>query len=243
MYVSMPPYSLFAKNLKDFISRAPSLPKIEVDTIIEFLPVDRIATVNFVAIEFVKAALERINNKLPSEQSLSDGQQNLGQKESFNSSDVFIVHGHDDSMKTSVADFVHKIELNPIILHVQPDGGRTIIEKFHDCSDVGFAIILYSPDDEMLEGKKRARQNVVFEHGFFLGKLGRDKVVGLVKDSEIIELPSDLQGVLYKPFVDKWEAEVVKEMRHYGIEITFTGFELTPESGLYHWCRAASGGF
>lgn len=132
---------------------------------------------------------------------------------------VFIVHGHDDLMKISVSNFVRKIDFNPIILHEQPDGGRTIIEKFHDYSDVAYAIILYSPDDEMKTGKKRARQNVVFEHGFFISALGRGRVVGLVKESDEMEIPSDLAGVLYKPFNDNWAFAVAKEMNHCGLNV------------------------
>lgn len=137
----------------------------------------------------------------------------------ISSSNVFIVHGHDDFMKVAVANFVRKIGLTPIILHEQPDGGRTIVEKFHDYSDVAYAIILYSPDDEMKSGKKRARQNVVLEHGFFISKLGRERVVGLVKEAENIEIPSDLNGVLYKPFNDTWEFAVAKEMKHCGLNV------------------------
>ena len=146
-------------------------------------------------------------------------QEEMGQSKSIDSKNIFIVHGHDDLMKVYVANFVRKIGLSPIILHEQPDGGRTIIEKFHDYSDVAFAIILYSPDDEMKSGKKRARQNVVLEHGFFISKLGRDRVVGLVKSPDEVEIPSDLNGVLYKPFNETWEFAVAKEMNHCGLDV------------------------
>ena len=136
-----------------------------------------------------------------------------------NSKSIFIVHGHDEHMKMAASNFVRKIGFNPIILHEQPDGGNTIIEKFQEYSDVAFAIILYSPDDEMKNDKKRARQNVVFEHGFFIGKFGRNRVVALMKDADDIEKPSDLQGVLYKPFDTNWELAVAKEMKHSGLDI------------------------
>ena len=143
----------------------------------------------------------------------------IDQGKHIDSKNVFIVHGHDELMKVSVANFVRKVGFNPIILHEQPDGGRTIIEKFHDYSDVAYAIILYSPDDEMKSGKKRARQNVVLEHGFFISRLGRERVVGLVKDPDEIEIPSDLNGVLYKPFNGTWEFAVAKEMNHCGLNV------------------------
>ncbi len=109
---------------------------------------------------------------------------------------VFVVHGHDEKLKTQVEQFLERLGLQPIILHKQPDQGQTIIEKFEKHSDVSFAIVLFTPDDE---GRKksakpnwsdpvfveesplapRTRQNVILEFGYFLGKLGRSKVCGL----------------------------------------------------------------
>lgn len=132
---------------------------------------------------------------------------------------VFIVHGHDNEMKESVARFVENMGLIAIILHEQPDRGRTIIEKFEDYSNVSYAIILYSSDDKTLEGRNRARQNVVFEHGFFIGKFGRGKVIGLNKTDCDIELQSDLNGVLYIPFDSNWKFQLAKEMRGAGLII------------------------
>lgn len=215
---NMPPYSLFSNNLMDFIERNPSLPMIEVDEIRKNLSINRYS-VNSVAIGAIKSALEGIKNKFASQQLILDNSHNNNQLNIANLSDVFIVHGHDDLMKLSVSNFVRKLGFNPIILHEQIDRGRTIIEKFENCSNVAYAIILYSPDDKMETGKMRARQNVVFEHGFFIGKLGRNRVVGLFKDSDCIEIPSDLQGILYKSFNRNWEFDVAKEMKNSGLDI------------------------
>jgi len=110
--------------------------------------------------------------------------------------EVFIVHGHDDGLVHEVARFIDKIGLIPVILHEQPDKGRTIIEKFEDHSaSCGFAIILMTPDDvgsqkhQLSNQSPRARQNVIFELGFFVGKLGRQRVCALRKGN--IELPTD----------------------------------------------------
>jgi hypothetical protein len=96
---------------------------------------------------------------------------------------VFLVHGHDDAVKHEVARVLEKLDLEPIILHERPDEGRTIIEKFEDYADVGFAVVLMTGDDKggdksapPAEYRLRARQNVLLEMGFFLGKLGRGKV-------------------------------------------------------------------
>lgn len=139
--------------------------------------------------------------------------------------DIFIVHGHDEAAKQAVARFLEKLNLNTIILHEKPDKGRTIIEKFEDYSDVGFAIILLTPDDmgykngEPGEVKPRARQNVIFELGYFIGKLGRGNVCALYKEG--IELPSDIQGVLYvqMDLAEGWHMKLAREIKHAGIEV------------------------
>ena len=141
---------------------------------------------------------------------------------------IFIVHGHSEEMKESVARMISKIELVPIILHEQPNKGRTIIEKFTDHSEVNFAVALLSADDfaysikeKPEEGKLRARQNVILELGFFIGKLGRDRVVALVEPSDNFEFPSDYQGVIYIPF-DKngnWKFSLTKELMACGYKV------------------------
>jgi predicted nucleotide-binding protein len=146
---------------------------------------------------------------------------------------VFVVHGHDEKLKTQVASFLKKLGLEPIILHEQPDQSQTIIEKLEKNSDVSFAIVLLTPDDE---GSKkfakphwsdpvfpetppimpRARQNVIFEFGYFLGKLGRSKLCVLYCDG--VELPSDFSGGLYKKVDDTelWQRELLKELKEAG---------------------------
>jgi len=142
------------------------------------------------------------------------------------SNKVFIVHGHDDYLKTEVARFVEKIGYEAVILHEQANAGSTIIEKIERNSDVGFAIILYTPCDEGKskldeDYKSRARQNVVFEHGYFIAKLGRSNVTALYK-GEDIELPNDISGVVYvKHDSGAWKYEVAKEMKASGYIVDF----------------------
>lgn len=137
--------------------------------------------------------------------------------------DVFIVHGHDSGAKEEVARFVERLRLNAVILHEQPDVGQTVIEKFTKHSDVGYAIILYTPCDEgkaITESayKKRARQNVIFEHGYFVAKLGRSNVCALVRND--VEIPSDLSGVLYIPMDGQWKYRVIDELKEAGYAVS-----------------------
>lgn len=142
---------------------------------------------------------------------------------------IFVVHGHDEEMKQSVARIIEKLGLKPIILHEQPHQGRTIIEKFTEYADgVSFAVVLLSPDDKGYKkdrsseaAKFRARQNVILELGFFLGKLGRNNVVALFKNESNFELPSDYDGVLYTPFDNsgRWQFDLVRELKSAGYDV------------------------
>lgn len=137
---------------------------------------------------------------------------------------IFIVHGHDNEMVHAAARLVAHLGFEPVILIEQPNQGRTIIEKFEDFSDVPFAIVLFSPDDQgkavnETDLKPRPRQNVVFELGFFIGKLGRDKVVVLHKVVENFEMLSDFQGVLFEPFREGWEFKIAREIKSAGFDV------------------------
>ena len=141
------------------------------------------------------------------------------------SRDIFIVHGHDEAAKQEVARVIEKLELHAIILHEQPDKGRTIIEKFEHHSDVGFAVVLLTPDDmgypkdTPSEVKPRARQNVVLELGYFIGILGRSNVCPLLKGD--VEIPNDYAGVLYKKMdaSGAWRFELAREIKGAGIDV------------------------
>ncbi len=141
---------------------------------------------------------------------------------------VFVVHGHDETMKQSVCVFLSSLGLDPIVLHERPNRGRTIIEKFTEYAAVGFAVVLLSPDDvgavklDAPTGlRPRARQNVILELGFFLGKLGRDRVMALAGSDADFELPSDYSGVLFTAFdaPGKWQFDLVRELNAAGYKV------------------------
>ncbi|PNQ72871.1 nucleotide-binding protein [Hanstruepera neustonica] len=137
---------------------------------------------------------------------------------------IFIVHGHNDHIKTDVARTLEKLGLEPIILSEQPNQGQTIIEKFELHSDVGFAVVLMTADDlgrvkTSNEDQFRARQNVIIEMGYFIGKLGRSNVFPMYEDG--VELPSDLHGILYNSIDDAktWKFKLVKELTASGYQV------------------------
>lgn len=117
----------------------------------------------------------------------------------FLSRRVFVVHGHDDGAREAVARFLEKIDFEPIILHEQASQNRTVMEKIEAHREVGFAVVLLTPDDEgCVKGGKptpRARQNVLLELGYFMGYLGRQRVCALKRGE--LEIPSDYLGVVW----------------------------------------------
>jgi len=139
---------------------------------------------------------------------------------------VFLVHGHDMAALHETARFLEKLNQDVIILHEQPNQGKTIIEKFVEYSEVGFAVVLLTPDDRggtfstTLENQvPRARQNVIFELGYFIGKLGRNRVCALYSPG--VEIPSDYSGVLFIELDDRgaWRLSLAREMKAAGFKI------------------------
>lgn len=139
---------------------------------------------------------------------------------------VFLIHGHDVESKQEIARFIESRNLNTVILDEQPSQGKTIIEKFEAHSDVGFAIALLTEDDvgstkdgREEEEKYRARQNVIFELGYFMGKIGRGRVCLMQKGE--IEFPSDLHGIIYIPIDESggWKFKLLKEIKATGLPV------------------------
>lgn len=136
---------------------------------------------------------------------------------------VFVVHGHDEAAKESVARFLERIGFEAIILHEQASQGMTVIEKIEAHGDVGFAVVLLTPDDtggkEGADAAPRARQNVILELGYFIGRLGRARVTALRRGD--VEVPSDFGGVVYEVFDagGGWKQALAKELTAAGFEI------------------------
>ncbi|MDM1036286.1 nucleotide-binding protein [Myroides odoratimimus] len=194
------------------------------DNFLDVLESSKIVGFNKKNINLIKEAIDIHNSK-----EFVEKQDEIKNSKKTNSTlsnkKVFIVHGHDELAKTEVARFVEKLGLEAIILHEQVNSGKTIIEKIEEFSNVGFGIVLYTPcdvgsnKDNKEQLKSRARQNVVFEHGYLIGKIGRNNVCALVKDQ--IEIPNDISGVVYIPldFHKAWQVTIAKELRNSGYDI------------------------
>lgn len=136
---------------------------------------------------------------------------------------VFVVHGHDEGARETVARFLDKIGFEPVILHEQANQGRTVIEKIEAQADVGFAVVLLTPDDVGCvkdgEPEPRARQNVLLELGYFLGRLGRSRVCALKRGQ--VEIPSDFAGVVWETMDASggWKQALGRELEAAGFAI------------------------
>lgn len=143
-------------------------------------------------------------------------------------SKVFIVHGHNGELRERVARIIERQGLTAVVLNEQSNQGKTIIEKLEIEGDAAGAVCLFTADDEgkaqaEQSEKPRARQNVVFEAGYFIGRLGRENVAILVDKG--IEIPSDLQGVVYTG-TDSWEFGLLKELKSMGYSIDFNKMDI-----------------
>ena len=173
----------------------------------------------------LNAMIEEIEEHWPEDESDYDRSGRLinGQ---LDSNRIFVVHGRDVGARETVARAIEQLELEVVILEEQPNKGRTVISKFkEEAADIGFAVVLLTPDDEgkqrgdSNEIRPRARQNVVLELGYFLAALGQRRVCALVKGD--LEIPSDYDGVVYIPMDDSrsWKFLLVKELSAAGFKV------------------------
>lgn len=212
-----------AKKIEDFFKKYRPTPDSGL-----YIPPSQISNNDDTVIEILKLANE-LNGltdeeftalKTNSKQMRKDSSETVLDK-----SKVFIVHGHDDLAKVEMARLITDLGFEPIILHEQASSGKTIIEKIESYSNVGFAVVLYTPcdkggkDADPIDLKPRARQNVVFEHGYLIGKIGRDKVCALVRGN--VEKPNDISGVVYLSIDSNgaWKYALADEMSNAGYDV------------------------
>lgn len=150
----------------------------------------------------------------------------VGESDADTEGPVFIVHGSRTDIAERVARMVERSTgRDAVILHEQPNEGRTLIEKFEaHATAASFAVVVLTGDDE---GRKRGgddvrprgRQNVVLELGFFIGRLTRKRVVVLTEPD--VERPSDIDGLVYVELDEggKWKQELARDLAAAGIRV------------------------
>ncbi|WP_097306379.1 TIR domain-containing protein [Pseudomonas chlororaphis] len=185
-----------------------------------YTPIQRRVLHSVALLEQAQKSLKEDLADLPASEAVETA--SIPENKTVNSDRVFVVHGHDEGARESVARFLEKLGLEPIILHEQANRGRTVIEKIEGHRDVGFAVVLLTPDDQgCVKGgqlEPRARQNVLLELGYFLGYLGRDRVCALKRGQ--VEIPSDFAGVVWTSMNDEgWKQALSRELQDAGYEI------------------------
>lgn len=212
-------------NLDALIQNVPSTSKEDIDAFAEWLyQVKKIAEKyscsELIKIEkdadfFINSEIRRGEYKAKILPRLKDLRGNLNYMNDHPA--IFIVHGHDDALKSEVARTIEKLGFEAVILHEQANRGKTIIEKLESEIDrVKFGIVLYTADDDGANGEKRARQNVVFEHGFLIGRLGRERVCVIM--DEDVEKPSDSDGLVYISR-SNWKYALADELKAAGLDV------------------------
>lgn len=131
-------------------------------------------------------------------------------------------------MKQAVTNSLTKLNLVPIVLCEEPSQGKKIVERFQEYSDVNFATILLSPDDSVYakdepptKRKLRPRQDVVFELGFLLGKLGKNNVLVFFRECANFEIPTSFEGIKVAAFDDRdsWKLALIRELTNCGYDL------------------------
>ena len=176
------------------------------------------------AVALLQGEVDALRESLEFDAPAADTDASLTRNAAPPSDDVFIVHGHNGPAKMEVARLIERAGLHAVILHEQPNQGRTVAEKLEDHGGAaGFAVVIMTPDDvggpDRDRLQPRARQNVVGELFWFAGKLGRSRVCALMKGK--VEIPSDFAGVVYTDMDDRgaWKGELLRELAAAGYSI------------------------
>lgn len=217
-----PRFSRYEPATALYVSESTSTPFIGGPKTIRYAELQPLIEARFARCrELLELAIKELEDEAAYLTSLAAGEATenpIAAQASETKTKVFIVHGHDHKARGDVALFLARIELQHIILDNEASQGLTIIEQFErHANQAAFAVVLLTPDDiggavATQETGARAKQNVIFEPGYFVGKIGRGRVCLLRKGA--VEIPSDLHGVIYKHMDDGggWKHELMKEL-------------------------------
>jgi predicted nucleotide-binding protein len=138
---------------------------------------------------------------------------------------ILLIHGRDAGAKESVLKFIGQLGLRALTFQEEPNGGRSIVEKFGELSNSQFAIILFTPDeiavsrDRSKEKQVRVSQHVMFEFGYVVAKLGHRRVCALYDEG--VEIPPEASGITAIPmdFRGGWRLLVAREFKQAGVDV------------------------
>ena len=141
---------------------------------------------------------------------------------------IIVVSGTDEIMKQTITGALRKLGLTTVIMSEEPSQGKKIVDRFADYADVGFALVLLSPDvyvypkgEEATKRERIPKQDVTLMFGFLLGKLGKDKVLAFYKESPNFAFPIDFEGVKFTALDDRdsWKLALIRELINCGYTV------------------------
>ena len=124
------------------------------------------------------------------------------------SNKIFVVHGNDKELKSDIVQTLQKLELDPIVLHEKQNTAESFIKQITENTYVSFAVVLLSTDETKCGGE----QNLVFELGYFLGKLGAENVVAIYRKKKDFQIPEDYDGVFWIEYKSGWYFKLIKQL-------------------------------
>jgi predicted nucleotide-binding protein len=141
------------------------------------------------------------------------------------SNKILVVHGQDNEMKLEVTQTLQKLELDPILLDENPNITQNIIENIEEYDHISFAVVILTPnylaypnEKNLSEAKYIAKQNVIFELGYFLGKLGKQNVIVMYKKMKYFEIPN-YNGIIWIEYKNGWYFDLIKELKERNFDV------------------------
>ncbi len=141
---------------------------------------------------------------------------------------IIVVSGTDESIKQTITGALRKLGLAAVVMSEEPSQGKKIVDRFADYADVGFAVVLLSPDvyvypkgEEATKRQRTPNQDVTLMFGFLLGKLGKDRVLAFYKETPNFRIPVEFEGVKITALDDRdsWKHALIRELTGCGYTV------------------------
>ncbi|MCW4023343.1 MAG: nucleotide-binding protein [Candidatus Bathyarchaeota archaeon] len=177
-----------------------------------------------------KAKLREIantsENLLKKVKSLLVPQVNYSVNNKVRSNQIFVVQGNNKEMNTDVLETLEKLELETIVLNEELNNEKKLVEKVNGCPNISFGVVLLFPDDSVCfqektsdETKYRVSQNVIFELGFLLGKLGKQNIVAVYLPKKGFEIPNQYEGIRWVEYKGGWYFKLINELKEANYDV------------------------
>jgi hypothetical protein len=126
---------------------------------------------------------------------------------------IFLAYANDIGMKSEVTTFLSRVGLSTVVLKDSAESNASLIDELEKHDNVHYAIVMLNPDASGIS------ENTVYELGLIVGRLGRNRVCGLVK--EYIGILANYSGISYVPLdpAGAWKFLLIKQLKDAGFDI------------------------